>query len=183
MESLINSYSLSDSFKKYPDVHTTTHSGLSATFTLLLSLSQNRWPLSRVKVCSRFLPPGEFFLATVALSFLWRDQLIFPLIVHSALRCLCMWFSTKADTGSDMRTCAVPYLQTAQRQQLCTSQNPWQGKKGWCLSQIKKPEKLICKTLSRLVASTWYIRTVTTKWSHIRAIDKSLLALTKVDVS
>lgn len=117
--------------------------------------------------------PGEFFLVTVALSLLWRDQLIFPLIVHSALRCLCMWFSTKADTGSDMRTCTVPYLQTAQWQQLCTSQNSWLGKKGWCLSQIKKPEKLICKTLSRLVASTWYIRTVTTKWSHIRAIDKS----------
>lgn len=77
MESLINSYSLSDSFKKYPDVHTTTHSGLSATFTLLLQMAALQ-SQGLLEVSS----PGEFFLATVALSFLWRDQLIFPLTVR-----------------------------------------------------------------------------------------------------
>lgn len=55
-----------------------THYSLSLSLHVLYFLftptGQGRWLPSRVRVCLRFLPTGEFFLATVALNLFWRDQ-------------------------------------------------------------------------------------------------------------
>lgn len=67
------------------------------------------WPPSRLGVCSTFLPTGEFFLPTLAscCSGGMTPEQHEAFSVQSALRSLCLWFSTllaiQSASGPDCR--------------------------------------------------------------------------------
>lgn len=132
MESLTNS--LQDTFG------TMNHSGLSATFSVLLSPSQSGWSLFVVKLCSRFLPTWEFFFFSLPSH---CCLMLPPGISWSSLwLCVALWDVFGCDWAhpkSHTYACVCVCVYRGGGFCKASTRNLWLGNMGWCLSQTWEP--------------------------------------------